>query len=573
MEFSRWNLYTSLGLAPQEPQGIGAVIYETIDRELQSLNQKIEEYQKEYESAFDQVRSVEVMLKNAGSESEARRLKAEYQSRAYHLRLSLEMRDEVHARGSKLSTLYEFLMKQYDEKFPEYFQEIYDPEMRDFQGELYEDIAAGFRLVYKYGRSDPSLWTLIYQGEQYIDALIDFFTSTESPIAAACEPKELRDFCTQITSRIIQHLRTEEFLESALQRMAKAHGVSLTQPALRQVEKLEKKPWSYTSGGTMTTLLKTYYRRESEFSSESRWVESETELLIFFIDTLKNLPPFITRPFEKDPFKGMLAASPTHAFILYPGLKEFKEGWQEEIFTYTWVRDAVFLPSHQFYASLHLEEREQLFLLDALVDRLPSQLASLIQPGTLSSRERLKIVDFRNRVLHALNRAPLKKNFSEEIDSFLYESLPVVPSRNIRTLISRLLSDKSPSPEKIEEALRECTELSSDLLLASEVKEIAKACYLYAQNSLLCAFDLHEWVERHARFIGLAAPTSLLIADTNWTNYFFGFVVNPGTLQLELWRVDRTLTRGIPMSSWKHWLNGSDKKAWTLYTNPSEYKG
>jgi len=40
----------------------------------------------------------------------------------------------------------------------------------------------------------------------------------------------------------------------------------------------EKKPWAYTSGGTLPTLLKTYFRREGTFSEETRWVESPQDL-------------------------------------------------------------------------------------------------------------------------------------------------------------------------------------------------------------------------------------------------------------------------------------------------------
>ena len=187
MEFSRWNLYSSLGLAPQERGGNWRGDPSKNRRKDQGDQQKIQEYQTQYEIAFDQVRATEALLRNASSESDARRLQAEYQSRAYHMRSCLEMRDAVYSKGSNYSNLFSFLVKQYDEKFPEYFQEIYDAEMQDFQGDLYEDSPAGFRLVYKHGRPDPSLWTLIYKADQYIDSLLDFFSATESQIAAACE--------------------------------------------------------------------------------------------------------------------------------------------------------------------------------------------------------------------------------------------------------------------------------------------------------------------------------------------------------------------------------------------------
>ena len=52
----------------------------------------------------------------------------------------------------------------------------------------------------------------------------------------------------------------------------------------------------------------------------------------------------------------------------------------------------------------------------------------------------------------------------------------------------------------------------------------------------------------------------------------FAFLVNPGTLELEFWRVDYAGTTGAPMHIWKKWLNGSDtSRKWAVYINPNEY--
>jgi hypothetical protein len=122
----------------------------------------------------------------------------------------------------------------------------------------------------------------------------------------------------------------------------------------------------------MTTVLKVYYKREAEFTEEARWVESETDLLVFIIDTLKNLPPSILEPFQTNPHKGMLITSPTHAFILHPGWPEFKKAWETELYTYTWVRDHLILPAVHFYQNLRLSASQQRDLLDQLNIRAPA---------------------------------------------------------------------------------------------------------------------------------------------------------------------------------------------------------
>jgi hypothetical protein len=575
MEFSRWNLYSSLGLAPEEPGGIGQLIYQIIDEKIKALNSKIEEFQKQYEIAFDQVRATEALLRNASSESDARRLSAEYQSRAYHMRSCLEMRDKIYEKGSNYSKLFSFLTKHYDQRFPEYFQEIYDPEMQDFQGESYDDSPAGFRLVYKHGRPDPSLWTLIYSADQYIDCLLDFFSVTEAAIAADCDWDGGSAEILELTSAIVAHVRSQQFLESALQRMAKAHQVSVLQSSLKNMQVLEKKPWAYTSGGTITTLMKTYFCRESEFSHEEKWVESETELLIFILDALKNLPHKISDPFLKNPQKKMLMSSPSHVFLLMPGQKGLEQGWQEEIFTYTWVRDQVFLPSQSFYAGMHLKADEQQFLLNEFLEQLPPLIGHYLHQASFSFDKKSSVIDWRNRVLEVLFQhmhadTAQKQKLAARLDGFLYQALPLFKGREWKVIVRRILSDLMD--EKVNQVLQDFPDDSSAFITAKQVKEIAKGCYLLSQKSLILPFDLHQYVADHSRFVGNAQPTPLLFADTNWTNNYFSFLVNPGNGRLELWRVDRTMSQGLPMYEWKQWLNGTDRKNWSIFNRPYEHE-
>lgn len=576
MEFSRWNLYSSLGLSPEEPGGIGEMLYRKIDEKITEINKKLEEAQSQYEIAFDQLRATETLLRNASSESDARRLQAEYQSRAYHMRSCLELRDAIYSKGSNYSNLFSFLIKQYDQKFPEYFQEIYDAEMQDFQGDLYDDSPAGFRLVYKHGRTDPSLWTLIYDAEQYLDALLDFFSATESQVAAACDWEGGESDVLDLTSSIVSHLRTKTFLETALQRMARAHQAPVLKSPLAHMQAIDKKPWAYTSGGTMTTLVKTYYCREGELTHEEKWVENETELLIFILDTLKNLPPRNTDPFIKGKSKGMLMSSPTHAFILMPAEDGVRQGWQEDVFTYTWVRDEMFLPCQRFYSEMRLSVAEQMFLLSAFSEQLPPLLGHYINQVFFPKDKKLTVIEWRNHLLEALIRhakltqTAQKQVLADGLDAFLYQNLPLVQGKEWKAVVRRILSDLMN--EKVEKVLQLFPDSPAPYLTAREVREAAKGCYLLAENTLFLSFDLHRYVAQHARFVGAAQPNPLLFADTNWAGNYFGFVVNPGTGRLELWRLDRTLSQGVQMSAWKQWINGTDRKTWSIFTRPYEYE-
>lgn len=553
MEFSNWNLYTSLGLAIEEEGGIGEVIFQEIHQQIKEANVKIETLQKEYERAFNEVRTTEALLRNAGSESQARRVQAEYQSRLYHMRSCETLRDEAHSQSTYLSTLYSSLIKEYFRLFPDYFQEVYDAEMQDIKTGLYADSPAGFRLMYKHGRSDPSSWELIQGPERYIHSLVDFFSMTELQVMSDCAGEKEKESVRQITTAIISHVKTAKFLETAFHRMAKAHKLNTTLP--NDPFLIEKKPWAYISGGTMATLLKVYYRHEGILSQEERWVESESELLTFLIDTLKNLPPSVTTPFLQNPYKGMLISSPTHAFVLLPGKEKFKEGWQSSGFSYTWVRDKLITPSRQFYEKILLTQEEQIFLMKTLGEKLSHPLRTSLIRSYSPTKIPISPSEFRTQITN------LFPQLADTVDSHLFESLPLTPSSQWKQSLKNLLSFEKETEQTIEQVILP----KLPFLTAYALQFIAKKSYVLSRKSLLFSFDLHQKISDRARTLNLAPPSPLLFADTNWTGFFFAFLVNPGTNNLELWRVNHNCSQGAPMSSWKQWLNGSTQQTWTIY--------
>lgn len=537
MEFSRWNLYVSLGFDPKEKNGIGELLYKCTEEKFKESNKKVEQYQIEYESSFNQVKAVEALLRNASSEEEGRRLRAEYQGRYYQMQSVLDMRDRAYAAASHYSSLFAFMIKQYDEKFPEYFQEIYDAEMHEViqeTQELYDDSPAGFRLVYKHGRADAYAWSFIYDGKQFIDALVDFFRMTEGLIAAAFEWEEGKRAIQEMTTAVILHVRTKDFLDSAIKR--------------------RDKPWAYISGGSMIHLLKIYFRREDELSEEERWVESEQELLIFLLETLKNLPP---AAFEGT--KRMLTFSPTHAFILEPFWELFHKAWNDEGFTYTWVRDEIIAPRMAYYEKLFLSVEQQQFLAEAFVERLPSLAAHHFRRGLPLFDTNLLVQEFRNRVI----QGPMTAHF----DAFLYEMLPLLPGHEWKAAVRRLCDHPN-----LEKALERFSDFPASWIGKRQLFDLAKASYLAAEGTCFLSFDLHQALVKRAIREHLSPPSPLIFADTNWPNFFFAFLVNPATLELELWRTNSTGTYGMPMTSWKPFIRGKEHKTWGIYTRPSQYR-
>ncbi|HEV3269894.1 MAG TPA: hypothetical protein VGZ69_04510 [Candidatus Rhabdochlamydia sp.] len=512
----RWHLYTALGFSPEEPEGLGSVIHSALQKKLEVYHQEIGMLQKEIEVTADQLRAVQGVINRADTTSRMRSFQAEYQSLSHHLQACIDRRDQLIREANDLSSLFSMIVQYYLDQFPKYFQEVYDPQLVSISD---EDAPAGFRLFYKHGRTDASLWTAIETEKEFNQFLRDFFLATESLLfVQAKEQKAI----TEITAAIVSHLHQRAFSLSVQKRMK------------------SKEPWCYISGGTMQTLVQNYFCTD-KVTMEQRVVESPLELFIFLLDTLKEMPP-------ANLTQTLLMTSPVHAFLLLPSEPLFKQGWQDNGFTYTWIRDAFIYPGVQFYQQ-RLTPQMQQYLLQQIS---PSKINYPLQTPK----------EFRDQTLGAFPQiAP------DDIDAFLYQQLPLIPTTNCKEYLQKLISPiLNP---KLQEIIEQFSLPRTDFISAAQMKKIAKACLLLAQNSIGFSFDVHSFITNSACKIGLS-PQCLIFADTNWPGFYFGFVINPGTQALELWRFDASQSMGFPMSSWKKWL-GSENKPWTVYVKPSEY--
>ena len=280
-EFTRWNLYASLGLQANEPGGIGQCIHQIIQNKLDEANRKAQDIQYEYEMVYTQVKTLETRMRHASTEKEVQWLKIDYQSRMNEFYFLEEQRNEAQNQASALVNLYDILYKLYVELFKDYFQEVYDADMQEVTTGPFDDSPAGFRLLYKHGRSNPSQWTRIQNQHDFINVLASFFVATEPQIAHALEGKKIEKDLSDVVTGIITHIKTKEFLETAFHRMALAHKAPMIKDPLDHLEHVEKKPWVYTSGGTMNTLVSCYYQFEEKPKEAEKWVENEMELLVF----------------------------------------------------------------------------------------------------------------------------------------------------------------------------------------------------------------------------------------------------------------------------------------------------
>ncbi len=584
-QFTKWNLYSSLGMEWQEPSGIGSCIYAIVQNKLNEANQKVADMQYEYEQVFQQLKTMESRMQGVSSEREGQWLRVEYQSKRNEFYTLEQLRNTLSNRAHILANLYQVLIERYDGLFPSYFQEVYDADMHDVTSGPYDDSPAGFRLLYKHGRANISQWSYIKTPTEFVEALVAFFTSTENEIVSLEETQGLQEDVSAIITAIVSHLRTKEFLETAFYRMAAAHQMPIVKDPLNHLEKIEKKPWAYTSGGTMSTLVSCYYKLNDKPTEVNRWVDNTSELCAFLVDTMKSIAPKIMeRYLGNSATKSMLIHSPTHAFLLKPGLPIFKSAWQSDVYTYTWIKDKVVVPQKSFYENLWLDEEMMNFLIDRLTQTIPQDIRHYFKktfshlygnkhPSSFRALLAERLLSDKGFIRHGYYAV-----HPDQIDSMLFTLLPLFHRHSLKERIQAIFSAIPIFSEEDKVGLLKLfDELSSSsqstgVMGANELQDICKGLICLYFNMTHSEVDFHALISATAQNLGFASPAPFIFADTNWVKDEFGFVVNPGTGEFELWRVDITGRVGFPMSPWKKWLDGSHRQpTWGVCNRPYEY--
>ena len=577
--FAKWNLYASLGVQPEEEGGIGQSLFKKIGEKIEMANREISECQSRYDHLFAQTKYLEGRVAHATSEREVGWVRAEYQIRRHEINRVLSERDAAYEKGRKFQNLYPMLIEFYGEKIPQYFQEVYDAEMHNVAANPYDDSPAGFRLMYKHGRGNTALWTLIHSSSEFIQYLTAFFVATEIEIDQLSAVKGLEREISELITTVIMTMKRPEFLESAFFRLARAYQEPLPENPLKNLEKVSRKPWAYISGGTMGTLLSTYWGTTQKPKEVKRWVENEKEYLAFIIDSLKELPLSVQKLYQQEPQKNLLAFSPTHAFNLKPGWSLLREAWESDLYTYTWIRDHWLNPQYKFLDSLVLDQRMMERVVEQTVSIIPVGYRSVVQHALRNFAYAMNPSEFREQVRKVLSYekwlSPAHLNhILDEIDSILYRFLPFFPEYHLRDQLTLIFGEIEELSPQLKAKIMSLIPLAEDhvgryrMLSSEDLKGIAKGLLIAAMEKSRTSIDYHALVTRAMQKMGLCYPEPFLFADTNWVKNFFGFVVNPGTALLELWRFDEYGGEGRPMSLWKRYLNGTERLDWGLYTHP-----
>lgn len=519
-------------------------------------------------------------MRSASTEKELGWLRVDYQAKNSEFEFVENQKEAAHHEAQSLVDLYQTLYKLYVDLFKEYFQEVYDAEMQEVLTDPFDDSPAGFRLLYKHGRIHTSSWTYIRNENEYVDALVSFLVATETQIAQLLTDKKIERDLAEVITAVINHVRSREFLESAMHRMASVHGVPTTKNPLENLDSLQKKPWVYTSGGRMDSLVAGYFSLNENICEATKWIESEMELLIFIIDTLKGIPQSSLKGFFEGRCTSLLMHSPTHAFLLKPLLSPLKELWMNDYFTYTHVRDHFLIPSEMFVKSMLIDDEMIEYLLKRLSEKLhESLIPRLIQTSKYITGP-LNPIFFREQLLEIISEDRILSSVpllsSTEIDSILYAQLPLFREKDLKTRVKNVLSLlPDMDSDRLALAMHWFDKIYTHkvpIFGAQELIEICKSLLLFVFQDLSQPTDFHLKVVEATQSLSYSMPKPLIFADTNWTKDMFAFLVNPGTAKLDLWKLDYTGIHATPMTNWKMWLDGSHKESvWGIYNKPVQY--
>ena len=512
-EFGRWNLFVSLGLDANDVTGIGGFLYQHIHRQLQQINHKLEKLRHDYEEAFRGSQMYSNMLTRATNEAQRYQMKAEWSNHQYRMeRIKIEADELTHA-GEGLASLFAYMIEFYDRKLPEVFQEIFDPSLANIPAQMVDDSPAGFRLAYKRGGTD--IWRFIFNQEQFIEVLSDFFVSAEQEIIDI--KPQLTPWIGECSTALIHYIQSSEFIQGALHRAS-------TNSMIKSNYKL---PWEYISGGTMDALLLSYCERNRPFTTLEASVRNSQDLLEFLLNCRS----------KSTHAPSLCIASPTHAFLLEPGLIAEDPSFQIEAMRLFWSNQKV-------------SEEHALYLLNLYAQRSSEEMRYLFVNKLKFFTFPLSIQEFRDFLIYE------QKESEDVVDSFLHESIPVLSGADCAHLASLIAAPLGQ------------IDFSAQLFWTpNALREAIKQAYIKSLSGPLTSIDIDHVIVDLLRKHQCCLPEPVFFGDTNWTAGHFALVIDPSGV-LTVGCFERTALSGIYLHSW---FTNQCEGRWVCYNNPDEY--
>ncbi|SPN73905.1 hypothetical protein C10C_0762 [Chlamydia serpentis] len=568
------HIRIALGWQNTDPHSLLALIQNFVEEEIKHIQLLVQQSEQTYHEARAQLDYIESRMRNPLNNQDSQILSMDHMRFRQELNKALYEWDSAQEKVKKFLHLPDFLLSFYTKQIPLYFRSSYDAFIQEF-AHLYADTPAGFRILFTHGRTHPHTWSPIYSINEFISFLSEFFTSTESDLLGKHAVVSLEKETSRLVHNITAMLHTDAFQAAVLTRILEAYKLPVPPSILHNLDQLSQTPWVYVSGGTVDTLLADYFETAEPLTIIEKHPENPHELAAFFADALKDLPTGIKNYLEESSHS-LLASSPTHVFSIIAGSPLFREAWDNDWYSYTWLRD-VWVKQHQDFLLKTILSQQSIyafienFCKKCALENVVHDFHDFCSDYTLTLPE---LYDKGTRFLTSLfskykNAAPIyiRRFLHHMVNEVPYISEQQLPEvlENISSYLgisSRITYDKFRS--LIEKSVPKMTLLSS-----AKLRHLYKGLLMESYQKIYTEEDMYLRLASAMRHHNLAYPAPLLFGDSNWPYIYFGFILNPGTEEIDLWKFNYAGLQGQPLDDIEELFLIS--KSWTLYANPIDY--
>ncbi|WP_201456444.1 hypothetical protein [Chlamydia sp. 17-3921] len=567
------HIHIALGWNHDEPDSLANLIQTFVEHEITNIHSIVSQCEQTYQEARAQLDYIENRMKNPLNNQDSQILTMDHIRFRQELNKALYDWDAAQEKAKKFLNLPKYLMSFYTKQIPQYFRSFYDAFIQEFS-HLHTDTPAGFRVLFTHGRAHPHSWSPIYSISEFIRFLSEFFSSTEVDLLEKHAIEDLEKETSVLIHNIIALLHKESFQQAALTRILQAYNLPVPESILNNLNQVTLTPWVYISGGSVNSLLTDYFEKTTPLTVMQKHPENAHELAAFFSDALKDLPEGI-KSYLEDGTHTLITASPSHVFSVIAGSPLFREAWDNDWYSYTWLRDVWMKQHNSFLYNTVLSQPDIYTFIERFCKKY--SLDHLIQ-------------DFHNFCSDYSFSLP---EFYDKSSQFLQEILPDAHHTLIyqRRLAHQIVNDV---PYVSEQQLPETLELISaylgissritfnkfsdlieqhipklSLLSSSDIRHLYKGLLMQSYQKTYTEEDLYLRLANAMRHHSLAYPAPLLFGDSNWPYSYFGFILHPGTSQIDLWQFNYAGLQGAPLENLQEVL--SVEKPWSLYSNPIDY--
>lgn len=557
----------------REPHSFSSTVHRFVEETISQAQEETQKCERTYQEAQVQLQYVESRMRNPINEQDSKILAMDHIRFRQELNQALYDWDQAQEKIRKLLSLPDFVSSFYTKMISSYFKSSYDAFIQEFS-HLYADSPAGFRVLFTHGRSHPNTWTPIYSIEEFVRALSDFFALTEVDLLNKHGVAGVEKETSALIHQLISLLHKESFQEAAIERILEAYHQPIPKQVLQHLNTLTHTPWVYVSGGDVSSLITDYFEHVEPITQLKKHPENAHELAAFFADALKDLPEGIKSYLEHGEHT-LIASSPTHVFTVTAGSPLFVDAWNNDWYSYTWLRDVWIRQQQDFIHNTILSQQMVYLMIECFcnafsLQKLARDFRDFCSDHSLSLPE---FYDKASRFLKEVYPNPQRHNLLlRRLAQQIVRDVPYHSEQQMPEILEKI-STNLGIPSRISyascKALLDVHIPKYALLSTEELLHLYKGLLMHSYQSMYSDEDMSLRLITAMRSHGLAYPAPLLFGDTNWAYSYFGFLVHPGTQEVDLWQFSHAGLNGQPLVN--NDVSLSVKHPWVLYANPIEY--